>query len=140
MLLPHQKQLITKLRENSREKLTVLAEELNTPVSTLHDRLYKLVREKKIRLVSLADFSELNKPLQAWILLKAKNKEETQEFLEQTPIINTCFAISNGADFLFEALFSCFKEYDDFLNTCKNYGKTQAHPILEVVCKETAQL
>ncbi|MFT4250713.1 MAG: Lrp/AsnC family transcriptional regulator [Candidatus Woesearchaeota archaeon] len=140
MLSRHQRELIEQLRKNSREKLSVLAKELNTPLSTVHDRLYKLLREKTIRLVSLTDFNQLNKPLQAWIVLKAKNKEATQEFLEQTPIINTCYAISNGADFLFEALFSCFKEYDEFINTCKEHGKTQAHPILEVVCKETAKL
>lgn len=140
MLSAGQKQLIKELRKNSRQKLTSLSEKLDVPLSTLHDRLYKLIRDDTIRLVTIPNYYEINRPLHVWIFIKAKDKQITKSYLQAQYQVNTLLAVNNGADYAVEAVFSHFKEYDEFLTECKRYGTIKTHPVIEVVCVETAQL
>lgn len=140
MLQPKDRLIIEELRKDSRRKLTQLSEQTRIPVSTLHDRLKKLRQNNQVRLVTLPDYKRLRMPLQSWVLLDAPDREAAREHLAHHPHVNTVLLVNNGADFAVQAVFSDFADYDAFLEELRGFGKVKAHPVIEVVCKETARV
>jgi hypothetical protein len=79
-------------------------------------------------------------PLQTWVFLAAKNRKIAKIFLEKHLHVNTLLSVHNGADFACECIFANFKQYDAFIQQCIAYGTVTHHPIIEVICQETARV
>ncbi len=139
MLRKSEKELITLLRNNSRETLSELSKKLATPISTLHDRI-KALKQKNVRLITLANWRELHMPIQAWIFIKTKKREETQKKLTNSTYVNTLFSIHNGADFACECIFPGFKEYHEYVEELEQQGKVITHAVVEELAKEKAEV
>ena len=124
----------------ARKKLAQISAQADIPVSTLHDRLTKLLERGQARLVTLLNYRKLRIPLQSWVFVQATNREETRSYLLEHPNINTLLYVNNGADFCCEAVFSDFAEYYRFLEKLERFGAVTDHPIIEEVCKENARV
>jgi DNA-binding Lrp family transcriptional regulator len=134
-------QLLTHLRENSREKLTTISKKTNIPISTLFDLLKELQGNLITKSTILLDFSKLGYHTKAQIFLKVKNedKEKLKTHLILNPNINNVFKINNGWDFLIETVHKNVKDLDIFLESLEqkyNLENKQIHYLIDEVKKE----
>ena len=114
---PKTLQLLTHLRENSREKLTTISKKTNIPISTLFDLLKELQGGLVTKSTVLLDFSKLGFHTRAKVFLKVNNedKEKLRNHLNLNPNVNTIFKINNSWSFLIETVHKNIKELDSFL-------------------------
>lgn len=114
---PKHLQLLSHLRENSREKLTTISKKTNIPISTLFDQLKILQEEIITRNTVLIDFSKLGYHTRAQVILKAspEQKEKLKQHLLLHPQVNTVYKVNSGYDFIIETVHKNIKELDHFL-------------------------
>lgn len=104
-------------RNNSRTSLTKMSRDTKVPVSTIFDRLKEYEKSNLIKKhTSLIDFKKLGFNVRAQILIAVNrsNQEDIKEFLCKNININNVLRISNGFDFLVEAIFKSLEELDRF--------------------------
>lgn len=104
-------------RRNSRISLTKMSRDTKVPVSTIFDRLKEYEKSNLIKKhTSLIDFKKLGFNVRAQILIASNrhSQENIKEFLCKNQNINNVFRISNGFDFLVEAIFKSLDELDKF--------------------------
>jgi DNA-binding Lrp family transcriptional regulator len=109
--------VLTYFRTNSRTSLTKLSRDTKVPVSTIYDRLKEYEKSNLIKKhTSLIDFKMLGFNVRSQILICADKlrKDELQRFLCKHPNVNNILRISNGFDFLVEAIFKNLEELDVF--------------------------
>ena len=140
MLQPKDRVIIEELREAGRSKLIDISKQTDIPVSTLHDRLTKLLDEDQVRIVALLNYRAIRMPLHSWVLLDANDRAQARKELLKHPNINTLLHVNNGADFACEAVFRGFREYHLFLEELQKLGSIKSHPVIEEICKENARV
>ncbi|MBT4805032.1 Lrp/AsnC family transcriptional regulator [Candidatus Woesearchaeota archaeon] len=134
-------QLLTHLRENSREKLTTISKKTNIPISTLFDLLKELQGNLITKSTVLLDFSKLGYYARAKVFLKVsnENKEKLKNHLELNPNVNTVFKINNNWNFLIETVHKNIKELDCFMENLHNkfmIENQQIHYLIDELKKE----
>ncbi|GEM_PF-3539297 len=112
-----EKQLILKLRKNSREKIKNIASGMGYPTSSMYDTLHKLEQKGIIEHRSRVMFEKIGYPIRMIILLKTSHdgRKKVQEYLLQSKNINTIYRISPGLDFYLEAIFKNHIDTQEFL-------------------------
>lgn len=127
------KEIIKKLRQNSRIKLTDMSRQTGIPVSTIHERMQQNTAIKKYSAV--IDFEQLGYPNKVFIFFKSNKtkREELKDLLIKNPHTNSLYKINNGYDFLAECLFTGLKDIEDFLELIRDgySAKADAHYIIE---------
>ncbi|MBU1643768.1 MAG: Lrp/AsnC family transcriptional regulator [Nanoarchaeota archaeon] len=110
-------QLLTCLREDSREKLTSISKKTGIPISTLFDILKEIKGNLVIRNTVLIDFVKLGFNARAQILIKVKKecKEDLRKHLFFQEHINNRYKINSGWDFMIETIHKNIIELDQFL-------------------------
>ena len=110
-------QIISRLRNNSREMLTKMSKETGIPVSTIFDRINMQKEELLIKHTSLIDFQAIGFNSRAKVILKVdkKDREKLKHFIEKSININSAYRINSGYDFMFEAIFKNMKDLEDFI-------------------------
>ena len=134
-------QLLSHLRENSREKLTTISKKTNIPISTLFDLLKELQSGLVTKSTVLLDFSKLGYHARAKVFLKVsnENKEKLKNHLELNYNVNTIYKINNGWNFLIETVHKNIKELDGFLEKLEekyNLEDKQIHYLIDEVKRE----
>ncbi|MBT6773886.1 Lrp/AsnC family transcriptional regulator [Candidatus Woesearchaeota archaeon] len=138
---PKTLQLLTHLRENSREKLTTISKKTNIPISTLFDLLKELQGGLVTKSTVLLDFSKLGFHTRAKVFLKVNNedKEKLRNHLNLNPNVNTIFKINNSWSFLIETVHKNIKELDSFLEKLHEkfmIENQQIHYLIDEVKRE----
>jgi len=107
--------LLSKLRNNSRQRLTTLSKETRIPVSTIFEMLKRT--NKIVKNTCLLNFTELGYSIRATITLKvdAQQKNQVSEFLLKIPNLNSLYKINNGYDFMLEVVHKEMRDLELFL-------------------------
>lgn len=116
-----EKQIIGALRKNARTSLKELAQQINLPTSTIHDKVRRFQGTIIQRHSSLLNFRELGYQTHLFLALKTKRDQRNalEDFLKNSPFINTLYQVNDQFDFLVEAIFKDPKEAQDFLDLLK---------------------
>jgi DNA-binding Lrp family transcriptional regulator len=111
-------QIISRLRNNSREMLTKMSKETGIPISTIFDRINMQKEEILIKHTSLINFQAVGFNSRAKVILKVdkKDRERLKSFIEKSTNINSAYRINSGYDFMFEAIFKNMKDLEDFIS------------------------
>ena len=138
---PKHFQLLSCLRENSREKLTVISKKTKIPISTLFDLLNELKSEIISKPTVLINFSKLGYHTQAQVFLKVnkEDKERVKKHLVCHNNINTIYKINNNWDFVIETVHKNIKELDDYLEKLEdrfNIENKQIHYLVDDIKRE----
>jgi len=109
--------LLTHLRHNARDRLTVLSKKTRMPISTIHDKLKSKLKGILDRPTMLMNFAKLGFNTRAYIILKVgkTNKSEVREFLERQVNVNTLHKINNGYDYMLEGIFKHVSDLEMFM-------------------------
>lgn len=141
--MPEQKifQLLTCLRENSREKLTSISKKTNIPISTLFDMLKELQEGLITKSTVLLNFSQLGFDTRAQVILKVnrEDRDKLRKHLQCHANVNTIYKVNSGYDFMIETVHKNIKELDGFLDKLEeDYGveEKQIHYLVDEVKKE----
>ena len=134
-------QLLSYLRENSREKLTCISKHTNIPISTLFDSLKQLQEKVITKHTILINFQELGYHTQAQVFLKIGKSDIdiVKNFLNHHHNVNSIYKINNGWDFLIETVHKNNRELDMFLELIQkkyNIEKHEIHYLIDEIKKE----
>jgi DNA-binding Lrp family transcriptional regulator len=110
-------QILSELRNNSRESLTRLSRKTSIPVSTIFDKLKQYEGNLITQHTTLINFSQLGFNTRANIMIKVDRdaRESIKEYLSKHQNVNAVYKINNGFDFMFEGIFPNIKDMEDFL-------------------------
>ncbi|MBU0980808.1 MAG: Lrp/AsnC family transcriptional regulator [Nanoarchaeota archaeon] len=133
--------LLVSLRKNSRETLTRISKATTIPVSTIYDKIRQYQGNLILKHTTLVDFSSLGYHARTNILIKAQHesREEIKEFLLKHPNVNSVFKISNGFDFMVEAVFRHVVDVEGFIASLEKrfrIERVENHYIIEDIKKE----
>ena len=112
--------IILQLREDARTSLAAISSSINSPISTIHDRVRRL-QEKRVvkKFTILVDFSKLGYHHHGKLIFKVNplQKQALFAFLKDHPAVNSLTEINSGFDFFAEIIHHNVKEYYSFLDT-----------------------
>ena len=115
--------IISHLRKDARKSMALISQEANIPVSTIHDKIHRMHKDKVIkRFTTIIDFSKLGYHHRSKIALKVPftQKEALLTFLRENLSINSLYEINGGFDFMIEAIFKNIKEQIEFVQKLRN--------------------
>ncbi len=126
--------ILSYLRQNARMQLTHLSKMSDIPVSTLFDKL-KTSTPFIQKYTALVDFQPLGFATRAMIVLKVRknNREEVEQFVNGSKVINSAYKINNGCDYILDALFRDMKEMEDFLEYMQERFKVERHQVYYIL-------
>ena len=126
------KQILSRLRKNSRESFTQISRFTDIPVSTVFDYHKKLDQDIVQKNTSLLDFKKLGYGIRIMLYINAQDQESLEEHLKKHLHVNNLFRMKN-LDLGCEVLFKNLKDYYDFLETFEEFGikKLHEHDIIE---------
>jgi len=144
-LHPKQFQLLSCLRENSREKLTTISKKTNIPISTLFDMLQEFQDNIITKHTILLNFSQLGYHIQAQVFLKVnkEDKDKLKKHLICHNNVNTIHKVNNNWDFIIETVHKNIKELDAFLEHLEqnfHLENKQIHYLIDEIKKEGFQI
>ena len=140
-LNPKTIELLTFLRQNSREKLTTISRKTHIPISTLFDLLKEMQKTLVKKNTVLVDFSQLGYHTIAHVFLKVhkEDKDKLKSFLQYNSQVNSLYKINSGWDFMIEIIHKNIKDSDRFLENINhnfNIEEKQIHYIVDELKRE----
>lgn len=118
-------EIISHLRNNAREKVTMMSKKTGIPATTIYDKIR--VHEKKFikKNVALLNFSRLGLNAKSHLALSVEreSKEALQKFLIENPHVNSLCKINFGYDFLAEIVFKNIAEVEKFVEDLESSYK-----------------
>jgi len=116
--------LMTYLRRNARENLTMISRRTQIPVSTIFDKLKDFEKKIITKHTTLIDFKKLGFDIRINMLLKIpKNfREEFREFIMTNENINSISRITNGYDYLIEGIFRDMNDLQRFSELLERFN------------------
>jgi len=132
--------LMTFFRNNSRENLTKISRMTTIPVSTIFDKLREYEKDLIKKHTTLIDFKKIGFDIKVNTLFKVArdSREEFKQFLLKNENINSVFKISNGFDFLVEAIFrdiNALQKFNELIEKFRIESKQEMF-ILEDIKRE----
>ncbi|WP_440059741.1 Lrp/AsnC family transcriptional regulator [Thermogladius sp. 4427co] len=112
------KMILEILREDSSKSLKEIAEKTSKPVSTIYDRIKKLVKLGIIKRFTIEiDYSKLGYTIKALILLNVDGKHilEVESDISKHPNVEAVYDITGEFDVAVIASFKEIKELDEFV-------------------------
>ena len=130
-------EIISNLRENSRQNLTSMARKTKVPVSTIFDRMKAHENGTKVinGYTCLVDFEQIGYGMRANVLIKVEKSQRNElgTYLEKHKSINSAYKINSEYDFLAECIFRNLKELDSFTEVLENLFRIIDVKVLYVV-------
>jgi len=139
---PLDRAILRELVRNARISLRELARKLNSPSSTLHDRIKRLVKRGVIaRFTVLVDEAKLGYQVKALILINADGKHivEVEKEIAEHPNVQIVLDITGEFDIAVIAVFRSISELDRFVKSLlKNpyVRQTRTSVVFRVVKQE----
>jgi Lrp/AsnC family transcriptional regulator for asnA, asnC and gidA len=112
------KRILEFLREDSRVSLKVIAENTGKPVSTIHERIKKLVRNGILRKFTvLIDYGKMGYGIKVLILVNVDGKHiiDVENYVSQHPNVQAVYDITGEFDVAVLAAFKSMSELDKFV-------------------------
>lgn len=110
--------IISKLRKDARQPLTIISKQLNIPVSTLYEKIKVLEGNIIKKYTIIPNYEKLGFSLRIIYFLNFKDKktenEKLKEFLINHPNVNSVFRISGNYNFVVDCIFKSVQEMHDF--------------------------
>ena len=133
--------IITALRHNGRIRLTELSRKTGLPISTLHERLKKYIKQGLLFPRALLDFAKLGYAGRAQVLLAVEQTDREQLFnhLKVHPNVNSLYKINNGWHLLMECIFEDMYSLEEFIEGLEqkfSITRKEAHYILGELRRE----
>ena len=133
--------IICRLRNNSRENLTLMSRQTKIPISTIHNKLRKwdgnLIRKHTI----LLNYKNIGYDLRVNMLLKVPphNLIEVKKYLTNNENVNSLCRVNNGFDLLVDILFRNMLELKEFTDALISFNVVtrQEYFILEDIKRES---
>jgi Lrp/AsnC family transcriptional regulator, regulator for asnA, asnC and gidA len=123
MVSEEDKQILSELRKNSREKVSTIAFRLKKPVSTVFEKVKTVESRLVKRYTAILDYEQLGFPIRVHVLLNAgSNHEEVLTLLRASIHTNTLLRVDNEYQFFAEMLFRNIKEVDSFHEQLEGCG------------------
>lgn len=109
--------MISYFRKDGRISLTALSRKTGLPVSTIHERLKRMVASKVVRPSLLLNFSSFGFNAKAFLLISVPHaeKEPLLKHLSNSYHVNSLFRINNGWTALCECIFREMVELENFV-------------------------
>ncbi len=128
-------EIISHLRRNARQKLTLLSRKTKIPVSTIYDKIKSHEEGLIVGHTSLINFAVLGFATRANITIKVPRevRDEVKTYLSKHQNINSLFKINNGFDFLMEGIFRHIKDLEDFLEALEAKFKVQDKRVYYII-------
>ncbi len=134
--------LLSHLRQNSRDKLSIISKKTKIPISTLFDMLKELQKEVITKSTIILNYEKLGFHTRAQIVLKIKtgsDKEGLKKHLLCHKNVNQVYKINSGYHFLIETVHRNIKDLDLFLeniNNKFNIEDKQLHYLIDEIKRE----
>ena len=108
--------IITRLRENARQRLTNISRRTHIPVTTIYDNLKRYEKWFIKKHTCLIDFEKLGFNARAKVALKTNgSKTDLLDYLQNHPNVNSLYRTSSEFDVLAEIIFQELRDVDEFL-------------------------
>ena len=112
------KKILNILQEDSRQSLKSIAEKLDRPVSTIHERTRRLLEKGVLRKYTvLIDYEKLGYTVKALVLMNVDGKHiiDVERYISQHPNVLTVYDITGEFDVAVIAVFKEIRELDNFI-------------------------
>jgi DNA-binding Lrp family transcriptional regulator len=112
------KKILNILQEDSRQSLRSIAEKLGKPVSTIHERIRRLLEKDVLRKYTvLIDYEKLGYTVKALVLMNVDGKHiiDVERYISQHPNVLTVYDITGEFDVAVIAVFKEIRELDSFI-------------------------
>ncbi|MEL9909137.1 MAG: Lrp/AsnC family transcriptional regulator [Desulfurococcus sp.] len=112
------KKILNILQEDSRQSLKSIAEKLGRPVSTIHERIRRLLEKGVLRKYTvLIDYEKLGYTVKALVLMNVDGKHiiDVERYISQHPNVLTVYDITGEFDVAVIAVFKEIRELDSFI-------------------------
>lgn len=133
-------EILSFLRKNARESIIKISKEIGIPASTIYDRVRVQNRMFVKKHAILLDFPKIGFHSQVLFAVECKknNKEQLQDYLMNTPNVNSLSKTNFGSDFVIECIFRDFGEAERFKEILEKEYKVQINTfnIVEELKKE----
>ena len=133
--------LMTYFRKNARENLTQISRLTRIPVSTIFDKLREFEKGLIQKHTTLVNFRMLGFDVRVNMLFKVAkdSRPEFKEFLMSNENVNSIFRITNGYDYLIEAIFKDMTDMQRFSELLDKFKIESKHElfILEDLKRES---
>lgn len=121
--------------------LTELSKKTGLPVSTLHERIKKHIKNGLITPSALVSFTQLGQTARAHVFLATEQQDRLKLFshLEHHPNVNSLFRINNGWNLLAECVFTDMHSLEDFIDKLEQtfkITKKEIHYTLDEIKRE----
>ena len=137
MLTRKDARILKELRLDARKKLTDISRATGIPTSTIHERL-KGFKQEGLRMVSILNYPQLHMPIQCWLFITTRKKDEALSYLQELAFVNVLLLVNNAADIACECVFSTLKQQHNTLEELKQFGKVTVYPVIEEIGRELA--
>jgi DNA-binding Lrp family transcriptional regulator len=141
MIGDKEKQLLIKLRKNSRANVNDIAKELKYATSTMYDMLHRLEAKNIITHTSKVAFEKIGYPIKVFIIIKTSliHKDKLKEYLQNKPNINSLHIINHRSNFHIECIFRNQIEVEEFLEELEDrhaLSEINVYTVLETIHTE----
>jgi len=135
MLSKKEMELLCHMRANARQRLTSISRTMQTPVSTLFDKLRIQERKYIKKYTTLIDFDKLGFNTVAKIVLKVKkeDRDAVRDYLIKHQNVNSFLKINNGYDFMAEVVFRHIKELEDFIENLERKFSIKSNQVYYII-------
>lgn len=138
-------QILEQLKANAKLTTSQISKKTNTPITTVHNRIKKLEKEKIIKSYTLSlDFEKLGKPLSSYILItinqnlhpgKKISQEEVGKRIKSFDDVETVDIVTGATDILIKVRSRTMSDLNDFithkLRNIEGIDKTQTMMVLK---------
>ena len=131
------------LRKDARRSLADMSSKTGMPIATIYKLANKLQTKGLVdKYGILLDFQKLGFGIRVNLAFKTNKKSNLKSFLSRHPNINSIHKVSKEYDFLVDAIFKNFSEYESFKEALEEFdiSKINEHHILEEIKREEAFL
>jgi DNA-binding Lrp family transcriptional regulator len=135
MIHKRDQKILTHLRRNGRETLTIISKKTHIPISTIYDRLKTHENSLIKKFTPIIDFNQLGYKTRVHIAFKTNQykRDELKEFLNNNPNVNCLFKINNDFDFLIEGVFTDIKHLEKFISSVEDKFELRDSKIFHIV-------
>jgi len=145
MLNEKDTQILTVLKDNAKLTTSQISKLTRIPITTIHNRIKKLEKERIIKNYTLnLDYEKLGKPLKAYILVsvtplshKKLSQEDIGKKIKSYENVETVDIVTGATDLLVQVRAENMKELNQFitnkLRNIEDIDKTETMMVLEEI-------
>ncbi|WP_203289768.1 Lrp/AsnC family transcriptional regulator [Metabacillus sp. cB07] len=121
---PINRQILTILQEDGRVSMTVLGKKVSLSVPAVTERVRKMEDQGIIKgYKAEIDNVKIDKPVQAFILMKTHRCSAFREFCKQNPLVIECHRLTGEYSYLVKIVTGSNELLEGFIDSSMEYGE-----------------